>query len=67
MIRIVALVAAFTLSVAIAIAQTTYKRDLPVNLAKQPKVDEQTAAAAARPMCQQAPSRASNWNASMER
>ena len=37
MIRIVALVAAFTLSVAIATAQTTYKRDLPANLAKQAK------------------------------
>lgn len=48
MIRIVAFVAAFTLCAVITAAQTSYKRDIPARLAKQAKIDEQTAAAAAR-------------------
>ena len=44
----IALIAAFMLATLNAYAQTTYKKDIPSALAKEAKVDEATAAAAAR-------------------
>ena len=44
----IALIAAFMLATLNAYAQRTYKKDIPSALAKEAKVDEATAAAAAR-------------------
>src|SRR5258705_13547823 len=48
MTRNIAFVAAVMLASVSAYAQTTYKKDVPTALAKEAKVDEATAAAAAR-------------------
>ncbi len=48
MTRSIAFIAALMLATVSASAQTTYKKDVPAALAKQAKVDEATAAAAAR-------------------
>ena len=48
MTRNIAFIAALMLATVNASAQTTYKKDIPTALAKEAKVDEVTAAAAAR-------------------
>lgn len=48
MMRNIAFVAALILAAVNAYPQTTYKKDLPKALAKEAKIDEATAAAAAR-------------------
>jgi len=48
MTRSIAFIAALMLATVSAFAQTTYKKEIPAALAKQARVDEATAAAAAR-------------------
>src|SRR6476660_6540715 len=48
MTRNVAFIAALMLATSSAYAQTTYKKDVPTALAKEARIDEATAAAAAR-------------------
>jgi len=48
MTRNIAFIAALMLATSSAYAQTTYKKDVPTALAKEARVDETTAAAAAR-------------------
>src|SRR5262249_25016995 len=48
MTRSIALIVTLMLATVSAYAQTTYKKDVPAALAKEAKVDETTAAAAAR-------------------
>jgi len=63
MTRNIAFIAAIMLASVSAYAQATYKKDVPTALAKDAKVDEATAAAAARARVPTAPFAASSSSA----